>query len=58
MDASLNHYASRLLPLAYLAPDLAEMILAGRQPRCVSLASLTAKPLPLDWQRQRALFEA
>jgi site-specific DNA recombinase len=33
-----NHYTSRLLPLAYLAPDITEAILAGRQPRSLSLA--------------------
>jgi hypothetical protein len=51
-----NHYTARLLPLAYLAPDLTDAILAGRQPRSVSLAALTARPLPMDWAAQRALF--
>jgi hypothetical protein len=51
-----NHYTSRLLPLAYLAPDLVEMIILGRQPRSVSLAALTAEPLPLSWIDQRARF--
>ncbi len=51
-----NHYTSRMLPLAYLAPDLVEAILAGRQPRGVSLAALTAQPLPMAWLQQRALF--
>ena len=51
-----NHYTSRLLPLAYLAPDLVEMIISGRQPRSVSLAALTAEPLPLNWIDQRARF--
>lgn len=51
-----NHYTSRMLPLAYLAPDLTESILAGRQPRGVSLAALTAQPLPMAWVQQQALF--
>jgi len=51
-----NHYTARLLPLAYLAPDLTDAILAGRQPRSVSLAALTAQPLPMDWAAQRALL--
>lgn len=51
-----NHYTARLLPLAYLAPDLTDAILPGRQPRSVSLAALTALPLPMDWSAQRALF--
>ena len=51
-----NHYTARLLPLAYLAPDLTDAILTGRQPRSVSLAALTAQPLPMDWTAQRALL--
>lgn len=45
---------SRLLPLAFLAPDIVEAILAGRQP-----PELTSKHLkrfdnlPLDWDLQR-----
>ncbi|MDP3179396.1 MAG: recombinase family protein, partial [Spirochaetaceae bacterium] len=35
------HYTARLLPLAYLAPDITEAILAGRQPRALTLKSLT-----------------
>lgn len=49
------HYTNRLLPLAYLAPDLVELILSGRQPRALTLSALTAQPLPLDWDAQRAL---
>lgn len=50
-----DDYMARLLPLAFLAPDLTAEILEGRQPRAATLASLTARPLPLDWQAQRAL---
>lgn len=49
------HYTNRLLPLAYLAPDLVELILTGRQPRALTLSALTAQPLPLEWDAQRAL---
>ena len=49
-----KHYAGGLIPLAYLAPDLVEQILAGRQPRTLTIASLTKQPLPLDWDAQRA----
>ncbi len=47
--------ASRTLPLAFLAPDIVEAILAGRQP-----AELTARQLhpisdlPTDWSAQKA----
>jgi hypothetical protein len=51
-----HHYAARLLPLAYLAPDLTELILNGEQPRAISLAALTAQPLPAAWSAQRERF--
>lgn len=51
-----NHYTARLLPLAYLAPDLTDAVLVGRQPRSLSLVALTAQPLPMEWAAQRALF--
>ncbi len=51
-----NHYAARLLPLAWLAPDLVEQILSGRQPRALSLGALVAEVLPMDWEAQRRLF--
>ncbi|HEY3694447.1 hypothetical protein [Phenylobacterium sp.] len=51
-----NHYTTRLLPLAYLAPDLVSQILEGRQPRAASLGTLTAGPLPTDWEAQRLRF--
>jgi hypothetical protein len=53
-----QNYTARLLPLAYLAPDLTEAVLLGAQPRSVSLAALTAQPLPLDWSEQRRRFAA
>ena len=52
-----SRYAARLLPLAWLAPDLTEAILDGRQPRGVSLGALTRGDLPMDWRDQRALFK-
>lgn len=52
-----EHYTSRLLPLAYLAPDIADDILSGRQHRGVWLSALTEKALPLSWTEQRALVQ-
>ena len=46
-------YVRKLLPVAFLAPDITESILAGTQPRNLTLADLTSKPLPLDWNSQR-----
>jgi DNA invertase Pin-like site-specific DNA recombinase len=50
-----NRHAGRILPLAYLAPDLVVMILEGGQPRAMTLQALTAKPLPRTWADQRLL---
>ena len=53
-----NHYTMKLLPLAWLAPDLTAAILDGRQPPAITLAGLTRQPLPMDWDEQRRLFDA
>jgi site-specific DNA recombinase len=47
-----KRYISRLIPLAFLAPDLTEAILEGRQPAQMTLASCL-KNLPADWGQQR-----
>lgn len=48
---------SRILPLAWLAPDVAAAILEGRQPAVLTPARLRALPdLPLGWVDQRALL--
>jgi hypothetical protein len=46
-------YVTRILRLAYLAPDIIEAILAGRQPCELTLACLLMTELPLDWHAQR-----
>jgi site-specific DNA recombinase len=46
-------YVTRLLKIAYLAPDIIEAILGGRQPRELTLAQLFRTDIPLDWQAQR-----
>jgi DNA invertase Pin-like site-specific DNA recombinase len=51
-----THYAASLAPLAWLAPDLTNEILEGRQPPALSLGALIKGKLPLDWAEQRALF--
>lgn len=51
-------YTAKLMPLAYLAPDLVAQILEGRQPRTLTLTALISEPLPLDWADQRARFAA
>jgi hypothetical protein len=49
-------YTGQLLPLAFLAPDLVECILDGRQSPRLTLGALIAQPLPYQWAAQRALF--
>jgi hypothetical protein len=45
-------YVCRLLPLTCLAPDFAEAILDGRQPRGLRQAEMLGNG-PLDWNEQR-----
>jgi hypothetical protein len=67
-DESLSAITSRmtkskgrvtaLMRLSYLAPDIIEDILAGRQPPELSPKRLlrTSRDLPLDWSGQRAFL--
>lgn len=41
-------YLGQILPLAYMAPDLIEQIVEGRQPQALSPGALIAKPFPAD----------
>ena len=60
---SINHLAeqtkvhpsevSRLLPLAFLAPDIIEAIVKGRQPPELTAELLVRSSLPKNWERQR-----
>ncbi|MEQ9124057.1 MAG: recombinase family protein [Alphaproteobacteria bacterium] len=48
---------SRHLPLAFLAPDIVEAVLQGRQPVGLTVNRLKRSlPLPLDWKDQRRLL--
>jgi hypothetical protein len=48
-------YASRVLPLALLAPDLVEAILGGWVDQRLMLERLE-RPLPVSWEEQRQLL--
>ena len=48
-------YVQRLLLLTCLAPDIADAILDGRQPRGLS-ANLMLKDVPVMWDLQRELW--
>lgn len=50
-------YVSRVMALAFLAPDITESIIAGRQPADLSAEKLIRRiDLPLDWEQQRLLL--
>jgi len=48
-------HVRRLLRLAYLAPDIVEAIIEGRQPRTLTVKRLL-RGIPLSWADQRATF--
>ncbi len=48
-----NRYIRKLLPLAFLAPDIVEAILEGRQPRDLFLETLVYTSIPMAWDEQR-----
>jgi hypothetical protein len=50
-----ERYIGRILPLAFLAPDLVESILEGRHPPDLSLETLRSA-LPNSWDEQRTQF--
>lgn len=49
-------YVRKILPIGFLAPDLMEQILDGRQPARLQIGHISDGKLPLDWAAQRALF--
>jgi site-specific DNA recombinase len=50
-------YVSRVISLAFLAPDVTESIIAGRQPDDLSAEKLIKRiHLPLDWWQQHKLL--
>ncbi len=50
-------YVSRVINLAFLAPDIIESIIAGRQPADLNVEKLTKRiDLPLDWAQQHRLL--
>ena len=50
-------YVSRVINLAFLAPDITESIITGRQPADLTAERLIRKiDLPLEWDKQRQLL--
>jgi site-specific DNA recombinase len=50
-----ERYVARVLECAYLAPDIIEAILDGRQPSNISFQKLTRR-LPMSWTAQREIL--
>lgn len=48
---------NELLRLTLLEPAIIQAILAGTQPRCMSLIGFQRNPLPLDWIEQRRVVD-
>jgi hypothetical protein len=48
-------YVHRIYRLTFLAPDIIEAILDGRQPRTLTLTDFL-KPFPIEWEAQRISF--
>lgn len=48
-------FASRVLRLTLLAPDIVEAILAGRQPEKLTVRALL-EPFPVEWADQRRVL--
>ncbi len=56
-EGTSRPHASRLLTLAFLAPDLVEAILEGKQPPEVNVKVLTrGHRVPLSWNDQRRVL--
>ena len=49
---------NELLRLRLLEPAIIQSILAGQQPRCMSLLWFQRNPLPTDWMAQREVVTA
>ncbi|WP_295226006.1 recombinase family protein [uncultured Brevundimonas sp.] len=48
-----DSYLRRLVPLAFLAPDIQEAIMDGRQPVGLTLQSVRNREIPMSWDDQR-----
>jgi hypothetical protein len=50
-------YVGRLIRLAFLAPDIVESIVQGRQPTSLTAEALTRHiEIPLEWRSQKAVL--
>lgn len=55
--APTSPYDRNILRLAFLAPDIQQAILDGRQPHHLNLETIKNTPLPLSWSQQREMLQ-
>ena len=51
-----SSYVSRVLHLAFLAPDIVQRIASGHSPQLNARQLIRQVPLPIDWTQQRELL--
>jgi RmlD substrate binding domain len=56
LTAPTSPYERRLFRLAFLAPEIQQAILAGRQPRSLNLEQMINQDLPIAWSKQRRML--
>lgn len=55
---NLNYtVVNEMLRLTLLAPDIVELLMAGRQPRRMTLIWFQRNSLPVDWEAQRQIVK-
>lgn len=47
---------AKIVNMTYLAPDIIEAIIKGRQPITLGIKDFMHQKIPNDWQKQRALL--
>jgi len=55
LELCVGRYVIRSFRFAFLAPDITEAILEGRQPPSLTVERLR-DPIPYDWDEQRRLL--
>lgn len=55
-DRCTEAYVRKLLPMAFLAPDIIESAIRGSLPRNLKIADLARQDMPLEWDAQRRLL--
>lgn len=56
IERARERYVTQQLRLAFLAPDIVDAILEGRQPPALTAGQLIRSNLPLEWGDQRRLL--